>query len=75
MVDMLGLFGLIFGMEPSYLGITFLAIGNSIADMVANISIAKKGYAKMAITGCFAGPFFNLCIGLGLSMLIGNISA
>jgi Ca2+/Na+ antiporter len=27
------------------------------------------GYAEMAVTGCFAGPLFNLLIGLGFSFL------
>ena len=69
LVDQLGLFGLIIGINPSYLGLTVLAWGNSVGDMVANIGVAKRGFARMAIVCCFAGPFFNLCIGLGLSML------
>jgi sodium/potassium/calcium exchanger 6 len=46
-----------------------LAWGNSSGDMMANITIAKKGFAEMAITGCYAGPLFNLLMGLGLSTL------
>jgi len=43
--------------------------------MVANCGIAKRGLAQMAIVGCFAGPLFNICIGLGISFLKANINA
>lgn len=70
LVDVLSLFGIIFGIRPAYLGITVLAWGNSVGDMMANSAVAKKGFGRMAITGCFAGPMFNLLIGLGLSVLL-----
>jgi len=34
-------------------------------DLFAYMTIAKKGLANMAITVCFAGPVFNILIGLG----------
>lgn len=74
LVDLLTLLGLMFGIPLAYLGLTILALGNSVGDTVANYGVAKRGLAKMAITGCFAGPFFNVCLGLGLSMTIQNIS-
>ena len=74
-VDILGVFSLMVDVDPAYLGITFLAWGNSIGDMVANFGVAKRGLANMAIVGCFAGPFFNMCIGLGISMLIQNLGS
>lgn len=74
LIDLLGILGLMFGIPSAYLGITILAWGNSVGDTVANAGVAKRGLARMAITGCFAGPFFNLCIGLGLSMLKENLT-
>merc|ERR1712228_876560 len=56
----------------SVLGITILAWGNSIADLSANVAMARKGLANMAITACFAGPIFNILIGLGLGFGILN---
>jgi Ca2+/Na+ antiporter len=73
LVDTLGIIGLMFGIDSAFLGITVLAWGNSVGDMVANIGVAKRGMAKMAIVGCFAGPLFNLCIGLGASMTKSNL--
>ena len=73
LIDVLGLLGLVFSIPPAFLGITVLAWGNSVGDTVANAGVAKRGLARMAITGCFAGPFFNLCIGLGLSMTVQNL--
>ena len=65
--------GIILGLAPTLLGLTILAWGNSIGDLMANLSIAKKGYAEMAMTGCYAGPVFNLLLGLGLSTLMLNL--
>lgn len=74
LIDLLGVVGLILGFKPSYLGITLLAWGNSVGDMMANQAVAKKGFARMALTGCFAGPLFNLLLGLGLSLVIQKLN-
>lgn len=47
-----------------------LAWGNSIGDLVSNTSIARDGFPTMAFAGCFAGPMFNLLVGIGLSLTI-----
>lgn len=44
-VDIIGLLGIILDINTAYLGITVLAIGNSLGDMVANLSVAKRGLA------------------------------
>ena len=75
LVDLLNVFGTMTNINQAYLGITVLAWGNSVGDMVANTAVAKKGLARMAITGCFAGPLFNLLLGLGLSLLLQNIKS
>lgn len=45
---------------------TVLAWGNSMGDMAANVSMARRGLSNMAMTACYAGPLFNLLVGLGL---------
>ena len=73
LIDLLQLFGILTGFPASLLGLTVLAWGNSIGDLIANVSISRKGFAEMALTGCVATPLFNLLWGLGLSTFMLNI--
>jgi Ca2+/Na+ antiporter len=43
--------------------------------MVANVAMTKKGFGEMAITGCIAGPIFNVLIGIGLSTVLGILGS
>lgn len=66
-VDLLTLLGQILSVPKAMLGFTLLAWGNCLGDMQANVAMTKKGFGEMAITGCMAGPIFNILMGLGLS--------
>ena len=68
-VDVINFLGIIFGINTSFLGLTLLAIGNSVQDAGLNCSLSKNGYGEMAIAGSLAGPLFNLLIGLSLSLI------
>lgn len=72
-VDLLVLFGMLTGINTAILGLTVLSWGNSVGDAFASISISKKGFGEMAITGCVAGPVFNLMLGLGLITVKANL--
>jgi len=72
-VDLLELFGIITGLPSSLLGITILSWGNSLGDTIASVSITKRGFGEMALTGCMAGPVFNLMLGLGITTLVCNL--
>lgn len=54
--------------DPSVLGVTVLAWGNSLMDYLNNTAMAgrSRGGNSMAMTACFAGPLFNMLVGLGL---------
>ncbi|KAK7290678.1 hypothetical protein RIF29_05268 [Crotalaria pallida] len=72
LVVLLASIGYICGVSPSILGLTVLAWGNSLGDLVTNLTMALNGGpegAQIAISGCYAGPIFNTVIGLGLSLV------
>ncbi|XP_039305783.1 mitochondrial sodium/calcium exchanger protein [Solenopsis invicta] len=56
--------------SDAMLGITFLAWGNSIGDLISNVAIARQGFPRMGYTACFGGPMFNTLLGLGLTYSI-----
>ncbi|XP_020101437.1 cation/calcium exchanger 5 [Ananas comosus] len=62
--------GSIMNFPPAILGLTVLAWGNSVGDLVADVALAKAGQPAMAMAGCFAGPMFNMLVGLGTAFVV-----
>ena len=65
--------GIIAGIPASVMGVTVLAWGNSLGDLVSCVAMATQdgpAGAQTAVAGCYAGPAFNTVVGLGLSMAI-----
>ncbi|VDO58711.1 unnamed protein product [Haemonchus placei] len=69
-VSVVTMFGVISQISHEVLGLTILAWSNSIGDLIADISVVKQGYPRMAISAAIGGPLFNLLIGFGLPFLI-----
>jgi len=65
--------GIILRLSPALLGLTVLAWGNSVGDLVANVAVARVGQPAMAIAGCFAGPMFNMLVGLGTALCLQTV--
>ncbi|XP_031419431.1 mitochondrial sodium/calcium exchanger protein-like isoform X1 [Clupea harengus] len=69
-VSVLHMLGIVFSLSNTVLGLTLLAWGNSIGDLVSDITIARQGYPRMAISACFGGILFNMLFGIGLGCLL-----
>ncbi|KAK4781756.1 hypothetical protein SAY86_015858 [Trapa natans] len=70
LLNCLAAIGDILELPPALLGLTVLAWGNSVGDLVADVAVAKAGQPAMAMAGCFACPMFNMLIGLGSALVI-----
>jgi sodium/potassium/calcium exchanger 6 len=65
----LGTLGIVLNIRDAVLGLTVLSWGNSIGDLVANVSVAKSGAFETAIMACIGGPVQNVLLTLGVSFI------
>ena len=59
----------IININEYFLGMTILTYGNSISDLMLNLSLVSSGYSQMALSGSISGPLFNLLVGLGIPLI------
>lgn len=74
-VGVLKAFGVILGISDAILGLTIFAVGNSLGDLVADITVARLGYPVMALSACFGGPMLNILLGIGISGLVITVNS
>ncbi|KAI1341559.1 hypothetical protein F5Y15DRAFT_360230 [Xylariaceae sp. FL0016] len=74
-VGILKAFGVILDISEAILGLTVFAMGNSVGDLVADITVARLGYPVMALSACFGGPLLNILLGIGLGGAFQTIQA
>jgi sodium/potassium/calcium exchanger 6 len=67
LLEALTALGVVSGVSPAVLGVTVLAWGNSVGDLVSDVVVARGGAPEMAVAACHSSPLFNLCVGLGLA--------
>lgn len=70
LLNCLAALGVLLKLPTALLGLTVLAWGNSVGDLVADVALAKAGQPLLAMAGCFAGPMFNMLVGLGTALVI-----
>jgi sodium/potassium/calcium exchanger 6 len=70
LLNCLAVLGILLHVPAALLGLTVLAWGNSVGDLVADVAVAKAGRPAMAMAGCFAGPMFNMLFGLGTALVM-----
>jgi cation:H+ antiporter len=57
------------GASELFLGITFVALGTSFADIATAVAASRKGHGDLAVAGCLGANLFTLLIVLGPTTL------
>ncbi len=63
-----------FGMSESLIGLTIVAFGTSLPELVTSLTAARKGEADLAIGNIVGSNIFNVLFVLGTSSLISAIA-
>ena len=58
------------GISEWFIGITIVAIGTSLPELVASIMAARRGQGEMAIGNIFGSNIFNILMVLGITSVI-----
>ena len=69
-VDNVEQFATSIGISQKIISVTVISIGTSLPELVTIVVAAKKGENKMAIGNIVGGNIFNICIVLGLPIVL-----
>ncbi|XP_059486292.1 sodium/potassium/calcium exchanger Nckx30C isoform X2 [Neocloeon triangulifer] len=58
------------GIPPEVMGLTFLAAGTSIPDLITSVIVARKGFGDMAVSSSVGSNIFDVTVGLPVPWLI-----
>lgn len=70
MVECAGRLGCFVGVPEVVMGLTILAAGTSVPDMIASMSVARDGHADMAAANAVGSNTFDIMLGLGMPWLV-----
>ncbi|XP_059082290.1 sodium/potassium/calcium exchanger Nckx30C-like [Tigriopus californicus] len=65
--------GDVLGIPPEVMGLTFLAAGTSVPDLITSVLVAKQGKGDMAVSSSVGSNIFDVTVGLPLPWLIYSI--
>lgn len=65
--------GKTFAISNAVMGLTFLAAGTSIPDLITSVIVARKGLGDMAVSSSVGSNIFDVCVGLPLPWLLYTI--
>jgi len=63
----------LFGISESLIGLTIVAVGTSLPELITSIVAAKKGQADLAIGNVIGSNIFNVFFILGITSIVKNI--
>ncbi|GMS81746.1 hypothetical protein PENTCL1PPCAC_3921, partial [Pristionchus entomophagus] len=72
-VEVVEMLGVVSGIDQVVLGVTIIAWANEVGDLVADTSVARQGFPRMAMAAAIGGPLFNQLIGFGLPFTIAKL--
>ncbi|KAI2798961.1 hypothetical protein RDWZM_006724 [Blomia tropicalis] len=67
------LVGETFRMPAEIMGLTFLAAGTSIPDLITSVLVARKGFGDMAVSSSVGSNIFDVAVGLPFPWLLYTI--
>ncbi|KAK6755571.1 hypothetical protein RB195_014129 [Necator americanus] len=59
-----------FGIPTEIMGLTILAAGTSIPDLITSVIVARKGLGDMAVSSSIGSNLFDICVGLPIPWLL-----
>lgn len=65
--------GKIVGISDAVMGLTFLAAGTSVPDLITSVLVAKQGHGDMAVSSSIGSNIFDVTVGLPLPWLLYTI--
>lgn len=59
-----------FGVPTAIIGLTVLAVGTSVPDLLSSMTVARQGKSDMAVSNAVGSNIFDILVGLGLVWLV-----
>ena len=73
LVNWVEIIGATLGIPSVIMGLTFLAAGTSVPDMLAAVIVARRGLGDQAVSSSIGSNVFDVTVGLALPWLLFNI--
>jgi len=62
------------GIPEPVMGLTFLAAGTSVPDLITSVLVAKEGKGDMAVSSSIGSNIFDICVGMPIPWLLWSAS-
>ena len=69
-ISLLSVLGKVLGLSPTTMGITMLALGNTVDNVFASYGLASSGAFTVALTGTYAADTFTMLCVVGSILLM-----
>ncbi|XP_065556737.1 probable sodium/potassium/calcium exchanger CG1090 isoform X2 [Artemia franciscana] len=75
MVWMITIIGFTLGIPDTVMGLTFVAAGASIPDILSSLAVARDGFGDMAVANAIGSNVFDILVCLGLPWFLQTVIA